>query len=527
MRVLTLILWLALGAQQPANGSVEGTVVRTGTTEPIEGVQVTLSGASRTQTHVLTDNEGRFSFPNVAPGRYSVRVQRDGYLAPAAQAPAAMTINMASGQKITGLTYDLVPAGTISGRILDPQGRLAALATVTALRLTYQEGRPTVAPVKTASTNDRGEYRLFGMGPGDYYIRAEKALSTGPARAYFPGTDDPSLALKVRVSEGTESSKIDVSIQNGVSYKISGTVKSLIDGLNPEPPGLQFYLFPVESNAIVDRPLMVANALTAAADVAAGKFEIRNVQAGRYDMVVVLMDRRGTPARSFLGRARVNVPYQDVADIEVTVGEGADLPGKLTYSGTLPTAPRVQLRPKGLFQNLSIVADLWAVPAEDGTFTIFNAPDLAYHVSVAPLPPDVYITDIRQGSFSLFDVGAIGIGGRTGRNFEIVLDAPGATINGKVPASAQELAAGVAVALIPDERRRENLSLYKRTTVSASGTFSLTGVAPGRYKLIAWESMPSGAEFNAEFMDRYRDDGTDITVVPGDVSDVELRLIPK
>jgi hypothetical protein len=352
-------------------------------------------------------------------------------------------------------------------------------------------------------------------------------LPAGPARAYFPGTEDLALALKVHVSEGTESPKIDVSIQNVVSYKISGTVKSLIAGLTLDSPALQFYLFPTDSNAIVDRPLLVANALTAAADVTAGKFEIRNVQAGRYDMVVVLMDRRGTPARSFLGRARVNVPYQDVADVEVMVGPGADLPGKLTYSGTLPASPRVQLRPKGLFQNLSIVGDLGAVPAEDGTFTIFNAPDLEYHVAVTPLPPDVYITDIRQGSFSLFDVGAIGIGGRTGRNFEVVLDSPGATITGRVPTSAPQLAVGVVVTLIPDERRRENLSLYKRATVSAAGTFSLTGVAPGRYKLFAWESMPSGAEFNAEFMDRYRDDGTDITVVPGDTSDVELRLIPK
>jgi hypothetical protein len=524
MQLVTLILWLALGAQQPANGSVEGTVLRTGTTDPIEGVQVTLSGGSRAQTHVLTDSEGRFSFPTVAPGRYSVRVQRDGYLVPAAPAPA---INVASGQKISGLSYNLMPGGTISGRILDPLGRLAASATVTALRLTYQEGLPTVAPVKTASTNDRGEYRLFWLEPGDYYIRAEKTLPAGPARAYFPGTEDLALALKVQVSEGAESPKVDVSILSVVSYKISGTVKSLIDGLNLEAPALQFYLFPTESDAIVDRPLLVANAVTAAADIALGKFEIRNVQAGRYDMFVVLTDRRDTPARSFLGRAKVNVPYQDVAGIEVTVGPGVDLPGKLTYSGTLPAAPRVQLRPRGLFQNLSMAADLWAVPAEDGTFTISNAPDFEYQVSVTPLPPNVYITDIRQGSFSMFDIGSIGIGGRFGRNFEVVLDTPGATINGKVPASPQQLAAGVTVALIPDERRRQNLTLHKRATVSATGAFSFTGVAPGRYKLFAWESIPPGAELNDELMDRYRDDGTEITVAPGDISDVELRLIPK
>jgi 5-hydroxyisourate hydrolase-like protein (transthyretin family) len=562
MPLLALVLWLALGAtQQATNGSVEGHVFRSGTTEPIEGVRVSLTDGPAALAAAFTDKEGRFSFSAVVPGRYTVRIQRDGYLVsstnrppnvalalspvePAAAAAwnagvlagqtatngvAVATVAIRAGEKVPGLAYFLIPGGTISGRVLDNLGRPAASASITALRLNYQEGRPAVFLVKTATTNDRGEYRMFWMEPGEYYIRASKALPTGPARAYYPGADTISRALKVRVSEGAESPKIDIALQRVVSFRISGTVASLLAGVDVPVQDAQFYLIPAESEGIVDGELAVQNQTLLPEDRAAGKFLIANVPAGRYDLVAVLTDRKSSPPRTFMGRAEVDVPFQDAVDASIVIGPSFDLPGKVVSSGRppLPATTRVQLRPKGLFASLPFAANLSATPAPDGSFTIPNLPDLHYSVSMGPLPANTYISDIRQGSFSVFDIGTIGVAGRGDRSFEIVLDAPGATINGKVTASPEQLAAGVSVVLIPDERRRENLTLYKRTTVSANGSFSFSGVAPGRYKLFAWESIPLGAEQNAEFMDTYRDDGTEITVVPGDTPSVELRLIPK
>jgi len=573
MQVLGLILWFAISVSaQTASGSVDGTVLRTGTAEPIEGVQVTLSANSPTPLRLLTDKEGHFSFHNLAPGRYLIRFQRDGYLVPgstlsiagsqtaaaaATASPAATSVNVGPSEHVTGLTYYLTPGGTISGRILDPQGRPAVSADVVALRLVYQEGRPTVSPVTSASSNDRGEYRMYWLEPGNYIVRAEKALPAGPARAYYPGTANAANSVSVRVSEGTESPRIDISLQKDETFKISGTLTSIVVGLqNPPEPALglvpgepqdrealrarlvaetrsvappQFYLSPVDPDEIYDGIWNGANALTGAPDRAAGKFEIRNVRPGSYDLISIVSDRSSTPPRSFVGRAKVDVGFQDVNDVNLLIAPGRDLRGRVIYSGGVsPSAPvRVQLRPKGLLPVLPLAPVLSAGVEADGTFTIPNVPDLEYSVSVSSLPKDAYIADLRQGSFSIFDVGTIVPGKRGNDDFEVIVDSPGATINGRITESAAQLMVGAVVALVPDERRQENLSLYKRANVSESGVFSFTGVTPGRYKLFAWQSVPAGAEFNAGFMDPFRDEAKEITVAPGDTTAVELRLISK
>ena len=588
MQLLTVILWFALGAlQQTASGSVQGTVLRTGTTDPIERVQVTLATGTQVPISVLTDKEGHFSFFGVVPGRYTISIHRDGYLFPgstqffagfqsasddlayvngfagAAEAggPTAPgpAVSVGSSERVAGLTYYLTPGGTISGRILDPLGRPAVNADVVALRLVYREGRPTVLPVKSASSNDRGEYRMYWLEPGDYLVRAEKVLPTGPARAYYPGTARTAASVKVRVSEGAESPKIDFSIQKDESFRISGIVTNIVAGpqnppvIAPAPapvavqpldrealrarlqfeaaqtgPLPQFYLSPIDSDEIYEGFWLGLNALTSAPDRAAGRFEIPNVRPGSYDLISVVTDRSSTPPRYFTGRALVEVGVQDVSDVSLLIAPGRDLRGRIVYPGNVsPAAPvRVQLRPKGLLPVLPLAPGLSAVAEADGTFRIANVPDLQYSVSAGPLPKDAYVADLRQGGFSIFDVGTIVPGKRGNDEFEVIVDSPGATINGNVTELTAPLAAGAVVALVPDERRRGNLLLYKRTNASETGVFSFTGIAPGRYTLFAWESIPAGAEFNAEFMDRFRDEGKEIAVDPGDTTAVELRLIP-
>src|SRR5207253_1315831 len=58
------------------------------------------------------------------------------------------------------------------GRIYDTQGKPVVKATVQALKPAYQNGKRTLSAVRSVSTNDLGEYRLFGIAPGTYYIDA-------------------------------------------------------------------------------------------------------------------------------------------------------------------------------------------------------------------------------------------------------------------------------------------------------------------------------------------------------------------
>lgn len=534
MHLLQLVLWLALGVTQAASGSIDGTVARTGTGEPIAGAQVSLfqsqsAGAATTATpkSALTDKDGHFSFAGVTSGSYSIRIQRDGYL-PSRGSNLSETVSVGAGQRVTGLRYSLTLGGTISGRILDPMGRPSAGAMVTALRLTYEDARPTLSRVLTATSNDRGEYRLFWVEPGDYIVRADKVLPTGPARGFYPGADSPDKALEVPVKAGMEFSKVDVSLRNEQFLKISGTLTNIVATLQSSDPP-QFFLFPKDPEAVIESTQPVVNAATTAADRAAGKFEISGVRPGAYELVATLVDRTSTPPRLYIGRTAVEVGVFDLTDVSLTITPGTDLHGRIIRNGASAVGSplRVGLRPRNLPVLPATVPVFTATVEADGTFTIPNVADLEYWVSVGPLLQSTYVVDLKQGGFSIFDVGTIRMGGRGDRDIEIVLDSPGATINGRVPASAEQLAAGISVAVIPDERRRDNALLYKRTTVSSTGAFSFTAVAPGRYTLYAWERAPQGAEFSAEFMNRFQDEGTSLTVAPGDTSFAQLRLISK
>ncbi len=57
------------------------------------------------------------------------------------------------------------------------------------------------------------------------------------------------------------------------------------------------------------------------------------------------------------------------------------------------------------------------------------------------------------------------------------------------------------------------------------GVFHFDGVAPGSYKLFAWDNIPSGAFLNADFLKQYEDLGRAI-VVEGPISfAVPLKVI--
>ena len=51
-------------------------------------------------------------------------------------------------------------------------GQPAVNATVQALKATYPDGKRVLKPVQTAITNDLGEYRLFWLPPGSYFVSA-------------------------------------------------------------------------------------------------------------------------------------------------------------------------------------------------------------------------------------------------------------------------------------------------------------------------------------------------------------------
>jgi hypothetical protein len=431
----------------------------------------------------------------------------------------------------------MIQGGTISGRILDPMGRPAATATVSAVRQVYQDGRPMLGSVKTTTANDRGEYRLFWLEPGDYLVMAEKTLPTGPSRGYFPGSDDGRLAVAVRVSEGLESARIDFALgAMAATVRVSGVV-NFEDSLSQERVGAttrepreakplsadsapQFFLAPLDPGRLYEGITPISNSVSNNPDRATGKFELRNVRSGSYELFAVVQDRA---SKYYLAHQMIDVGTQDVIGIILNLKSGTNLNGRVT-AGLGKPAPRVRvhLRPTAPLPNWPGIT----VVSTDGAFTVPDVPESYYTIVIEPLEQNSYVAELVQGRDSILDRGIVTVAPGQADTLEALIQPSTSRIRGTVVGSPGQLAGGVIITLVPDESRRENLGLYRRTT-AMNGSFYIDGVAPGPYRLLAWETIPDGAELNAEFMEAYRDNGTDLVVASGSTSSVEVRLISK
>jgi hypothetical protein len=254
--VLGLTVSGAQNPPSPGVGTIQGIVTRAGTTEPLSGAQVTLQGGAadpqalqvllntaasqgivvkpapgastsdiiqalsdaavargfplstanlhsqlaslsgKTPPTTTTDRDGVFTFKDIAAGSYTVRVQKEGFFGKPEggvyQPTAAIDVRVLP-KETANANLSMAPGAIVGGRIYDANGQVMSNANVQIFTVAYAFGHAVLAPLVAKVTDDRGEYRLFWVPPGDYYL----AVTPRPP-APTPGV--PASTLTVRPS---------------------------------------------------------------------------------------------------------------------------------------------------------------------------------------------------------------------------------------------------------------------------------------------------------------------------------------
>jgi len=134
------------------------------------------------------------------------------------------------------------------------------------------------------------------------------------------------------------------------------------------------------------------------------------------------------------------------------------------------------------------------------------------------------MADVRIGAVSVFDSG-FEFGREPIGPLQVTLRSGAATVDGVVRDGSNKPVANATVVVIPPESRRDNHELYKTAKSDATGKFTVRGIAPGNYKLFAFEGLAGGEFYNARFLSRYEVRGKPINVAQGGSTTESLTII--
>ena len=495
-------------------GSIKGRVVAVDNGQGMGKVTLSLIPAERREEGrpltVRTMPDGNFEFKQVAPGRYRLFASRNGYARqgygqkPGSESDlaSATPLDVRSGETLDNVNLSLMRGGAIEGRVLDQDGEPAARIQASLIRARYVQGRRVLQPAGSDQTDDRGQFRIYDIPPGTYYLMATPRVfgMTDENRAvyppiYFPGVLDPQEAAKVKMVPGGELRGYDLTLFETTGYQITGRVTSP-DG---QPPRRVF----VTAHKVPSSGLTQPS--SAQGTGAQGEFTLRGLIPGSYRLVA--QERRED--RFLTGSTVVEIGNQDVAGVALPLGNGAELQGRVVSEGQKQpgslTSLRVTAIPLGDTPGSGFRArgSAGANLQDDGTFVLKDLVEGPARIVLSQPPGGAYVKSIRAQGKDVTDSPLDLHSGDRVQGVEVVIAADGAQLNGSVKESSSgPPVSGASILLFPaDARLIGPNSRYIRTVKTGQqGEFALQGLVPGEYKLCALLDHESGAEFDPEYL---------------------------
>ena len=576
---LVALLILLLQASPAQTTSIQGRVVDTTRQDALSRVSVELQrlGAAEAPLIASTAEDGTFAFSNLTPGSYRLTASRSGYVAgefgQRKPGGAGLPVVLSAGQQLRDAQINLTLSASISGRILFRNGKPVVNAEVMAMKAAFQDGRRVLTLVQTARTNDLGEYRLYWLTPGKYYVSSMpwdgRPISGGVvmnangaaaavdiarmtvlagdlARAplgfqpgappsdteawvatYFPGTPNEDAAAAIDLSSGATVRGIDLLLAPVTPRRIRGIV---VDSQGQPSARTQIFRSRISPPSNSFSTEMV--------DPVKGTFEIRGVIPGAYTLLALSGERAG--------KVNVDVRDTDLEDVRISVTEGVALSGRVSIDGRpagddpVMQSLRVSLRPDPQVPGMPIPA---SPVSAGGAFTFSQVLAGNYLVTVQPLqsappvasgqrgnavpqappqrgggpaplvqlPPALQNAYVKSVRLGTADVlnGGLTVGMQAADTLEITIGTGSGTISGDVGRVPN-----ATVVLVPAARVRRP-DLYKSVLTDAEGRFEFRGIAPGDYVLFAWDDVDNDAWLSADFLKSYENRGREVKVAEG------------
>jgi len=526
--------------QVPAaqNLRVSGTVVDALTGQPLSQAQVflTAQGVRDSERFVLTGEDGRFAFENLAPGHYVLFGNHKGYVQQVYKQHAQFSTAIIVGPDLVtdNLRFELRPTASISGQVLDERNEPVRNAQAILFHQTIRFGRHSTWREREVTTDDRGHYRFGYLLPGVYFVgvsahpwyaqrvthqRVQQIDSSGQTTFQEITNGEPELDVVYPVTFFTHAQ----DLAEAVPITLHAGESEVADFSLQPVPAIHVVIHsatPSESESVWAQ---VSQTLSNGSKM--------GVQASTQQVVPGVLEISGLPP----GKLRVglvsskngesNTRWNNIeitGDMDISSSDGApsaSVSGVVTFDDNVRSASRIRLRLSSRTEN-----EEYPMQADErGEFTLKG--------SVPPGTYDLLVGQPATAAIRALSATGAKVSGLTleiGAGQDVKLSVVLSRGTGKVSGVARKDGKpidGVMVVLVPEIPER-NLELFRRDQSDSDGSFNLAAVHPGKYTLVAIENGWELDWFTPGVIQKYLPGGKPVQVSADSTQTMDVAVQP-
>lgn len=521
-----------LTPQLKGTAAIRGQVVVAGGGGPVARLRVIATPMQRSERrgpppryHAITSESGQFEIRDLPAGRYSVMamVAMDRpqlvstWFGDEAEA-SRVVVELAEGKVVEKVVLTVQRSGVIIGRVVNEFGEPVAWARVVALLRRAESATPDQQS-QGRETDDLGRFRIFGLRPGEYYVRVEPGMHmAGPGdgdqlqhlTAYYPGVSSVEESQPIHVAAGQEVGEIEIQLRKGQTYRVSGVVLNS-KGAPAARADVMHFREGSGSGSSVQPD---------------GSFVLPGLLPGDYSFQASTMfglEQDDEPEQSPPVKLRVD---SDIDGLTLMMRRAAKIAGHLVIDGDPPIGS-AGIRVMG---SRPEHANGFGPPAmtsarDDGTFTLTRL----FGPTVIRLPelrPPWHLQSVRFKSADITDVPTEFADSADPRHLDVVASNRGGRIIGRVVDTNGAVAAkgGVVVFAADQKKWFPNATTSRFAGIGSDGKFELTGLRPDTYLLVATTSLEVAMSDGKPAYEKLAPLATTLVLAQNESRDVSLTL---